>query len=61
MRQTARNSLIALAFITLASAPAAAMPMGWPSNGPHCGVVAHQPLRDLWLGHFAGGRWVRDI
>ena len=60
MRQTARNSLIALAFTSLAATPAAALPLGWPSDGPNCGVVAHLPLRDLWLGHFAGGRWVRD-
>lgn len=61
MRQNIRNSLTALAFATLASAPAAALPLGWPSNGPNCGVVAHAPMRDLWLGHFAGGRWLRDI
>ena len=56
-----RNTLITLAFLALTAAPAKALPMGWPSNGPHCGVVAHVPMRDLWLGHFAGGRWVRDI
>ncbi len=60
MSLNTRNCLIALAFATLASAPAAAMPMGWPSDGPNCGALAHVPMRDVWLGHFAGGRWVRD-
>ena len=56
-----RNVLIALAFFAFADTPAAALPMGWPSNGPNCGVVARVPMRDLWLGHFSGRRWVRDI
>jgi len=54
------NILITLAFATLASAPAAAMPGGWRSDGPNCSVLADVPMRDVWLGHFAGGRWLRD-
>ena len=60
MSLNARISLTALAFISLASVPATAMPMGWPSDGPNCGVLAESPFHDVWLGHFAGGRWVRD-
>ncbi len=60
MTVSIRNCLIALAFTALASAPAAAMAGGWRSDGPNCGVLADAPFRDVWLGHFAGGRWVRD-
>jgi hypothetical protein len=60
MSLSIRNNLITLAFFILVATPAAAMPTGWPSDGPNCGVLAHVPMRDVWLGHFAGGRWVRD-
>ena len=57
MSRNARKILIALAF---AVAPTVAMAGGWPSDGPNCRVLAQAPLRDVWLGHFSGGRQVRD-
>jgi len=60
MNLSTRKALITLAFLTLAASPAAAMPGGFASNGPNCGVLAESPFHDVWLGHFAGGRWVRD-
>jgi len=59
MTVSKRNCLIALAFGALASVPAAAMPGGWRSDGPNCGILADAPFRDVWLGHFTGGRLVR--
>jgi len=59
MTVSTRNCLIALALTAIASVPAAAMAGGWRSDGPNCGVLADAPFRDVWLGHFTGGRWVR--
>jgi hypothetical protein len=60
MSRNACNRLITLAFITLAAIPAAVAMPGFVSDGPNCGVLADAPVRDVWLGHFSGGRWVRD-
>jgi hypothetical protein len=60
MNLSTRKALITLAFLTLAASPAAAMPGGFASNGPNCAALADVPVRDVWLGHFAGGRWTRD-
>jgi hypothetical protein len=43
-----------------APATALAMPAGegWLSRGPGCAVVRDIPeLRNVWLGHFSGGRY----
>ena len=60
MRVDAYKALIFIAFFSAIEAPAAAMPRGWLSDGPNCGVLANAPFRDVWLGHFAGGRWIPD-
>jgi hypothetical protein len=31
-------------------------PLGIESKGPNCGTVLDEPWREVWLGHFAGGR-----
>ena len=60
MAGNASKFLMSLVFLGALAAPAAALPHGWRSDGPNCRVLADAPFRDVWLGHFAGGRWVPD-
>jgi hypothetical protein len=52
--------LFSLVFLTILADPAAAWPRGWLSDGPNCRPLADAPFENVWLGHFAGGRWILD-
>ena len=60
MPKNVSRFLFSLAFLGAIAGPAAAMPRGWLADGPNCRPLADAPFRDVWLGHFAGGRWIPD-
>ena len=53
--------LTATLLCAAAAASAAPLPVGEKSSGPNCKVALDFPeWRGVWLGHFSGGKQIRD-